>query len=64
MAREGLIPGVLGTAVTAAGVAMRVMDMRKNGMNRRELIPMIGAGVIGFGLAHIILGGIDLFEHS
>lgn len=27
--REGLIPSALGTAVTAAGVALRVKDMKK-----------------------------------
>lgn len=63
MAREGVIPTALGTAVTAAGVAMRVLDMKNNGMNKRDIFPMIGAGVIGFGLAHVILGGIDLYEH-
>lgn len=63
MTREGIIPTALGTVVTAAGVAMRVMDMKNNGMSKRDLIPMLGAGVIGFGLAHVVLGGIDLFEH-
>jgi len=63
MAREGMIPTALGTAVTGAGMAMRVLDMKNNGMSKREIMPMIGAGVIGFGLAHVILGGIDLYEH-
>jgi hypothetical protein len=64
MVREGVIPTALGTAVTAAGVAMRVIDMKKNGMKKRDIWPMIGAGIIGFGLAHVILGGIDLYEHG
>lgn len=51
MPREGLIPTVLGTAVTAAGLALR-------GAN-----PVLGWGVAGFGLAHILLGAIDLMEH-
>lgn len=51
MPREGLIPAVLGTAVTAAGLALR----RAN--------PVLGWGVAGFGLAHILLGTIDLIEH-
>ncbi|NLI92044.1 MAG: asparagine synthase [Peptococcaceae bacterium] len=63
MAREGIIPTALGSAVTAAGVAMRIWDMKNNGMSKRDIMPMIGAGVIGFGLAHIVLGGIDLAEH-
>ncbi|RNC29182.1 MAG: hypothetical protein AWM53_00831 [Candidatus Dichloromethanomonas elyunquensis] len=63
MAREGMLPAALGSAVTAAGVAMRVWDMKNNGMSKRDIIPMLGAGIIGFGLAHILLGGIDLIEH-
>lgn len=51
MPREGLIPTVLGTAVTAAGLALR-------GKN-----PVVGWGVAGFGLAHVLLGAIDLIEH-
>lgn len=63
MAREGMIPLALGGMVTAAGVAMRVIDMKNNGMSKRDLVPMLGAGIMGFGLAHVVLGGIDLFEH-
>lgn len=63
MAREGIIPTALGTAVTGAGMAMRFLDMKNNGMSKREIMPMIGAGVIGFGLAHVVLGGIDLYQH-
>jgi len=49
--REGLIPAVLGTAVTASGVALR------------GKFPMAAAAVAGFGLAHVVLGAIDLVEH-
>lgn len=49
--REGLIPTVLGTAVTVAGLAAFAA------------YPITGAGVAGFGLAHIVLGGIDLATH-
>lgn len=49
--REGLIPTVLGTAVTATGIAVRAAA------------PAVGWGIAGFGLAHIVLGAIDLFEH-
>lgn len=50
--REGMIPTVLGTAVTAAGFALRAVN------------PVLGAGVVGFGLAHVVLGSIDLLEHQ
>lgn len=50
--REGLIPTVLGTAVTASGIAMK-----------RVLPPSLAWGIVGFGLAHVVLGTIDLVEH-
>lgn len=49
--REGLIPAVLGTAVTATGAALR------------NKYPMAATCAIGFGLAHVVLGAIDLVEH-
>lgn len=50
--REGLIPTVLGTVVTATGVAVRAAA------------PVVGWGITGFGLAHILLGAIDLAGHK
>ena len=50
--REGLIPAILGTAVTAVGLAAY------GGASS-----VAGAAVTGFGLAHIVLGGIDLATH-
>jgi len=49
--REGMIPTVLGTAVTATGLALRPVSKK------------VSWGVTGFGLAHIILGTIDLIGH-
>lgn len=60
--REGLIPTIVGTGVTAAGIAMKVKSMKKNKNIMNELMPMFTAGIIGFGLAHIFLGAIDLIE--
>jgi hypothetical protein len=50
--REGLIPTVLGTAVTGTGIALS-----------SAVSPAVAWGVAGFGLAHIVLGGIDLVQH-
>ena len=56
--REGLIPTILGTVVSVAGASFS-----RNNMKRKNMLPMIEAGVVGFGLAHIVLGAIDLVEH-
>lgn len=50
--REGLVPTVLGTAVTATGFAVK------------ERSPAVGWGIVGFGLAHVVLGAVDLVEHN
>lgn len=52
--REGLIPTALGTAVTATGYVLK----QKRGTNK-----MLANTVFGFGLAHIVLGSIDLIGH-
>jgi hypothetical protein len=63
MVREGLIPVIAGTLVTGTGAAMRAIDMKKRGMPKHEIMPLVGAGILGFGLAHVVLGAIDLVEH-
>ncbi|MBD2871413.1 asparagine synthase [Paenibacillus arenilitoris] len=50
--REGLIPAVLGTVVTASGATLL-----------RSKYKLAATGILGFGLAHVILGAIDLVEH-
>ncbi|KAB2335527.1 asparagine synthase [Cytobacillus gottheilii] len=52
--REGMIPTALGTAVTATGYALK----QKRGSNK-----MMANTLFGFGLAHVVLGVIDLVEH-
>lgn len=60
--REGLIPVILGTVVTATGVALGGADMKKHNMTKRDTKVAVSAGIFGLGLAHIILGGIDLIK--
>jgi hypothetical protein len=51
---EGIIPTSLGAVVTGIGATM--LRSKKN--------RPIAYGVAGFGLAHILLGGIDIFQHK
>jgi len=44
----------LGTVVTGVGAVMVAMEM----------VPMIAAGIVGFGAAHIILGTIGIAGHK
>jgi formate/nitrite transporter FocA (FNT family) len=53
--REGMIPTVLGSVVTATGYALK----QKRGSNK-----MVANTVFGFGLAHVVLGTIDLIQHQ
>ena len=51
--KEGIVPTILGTAVTAAGLALR------------DNIPdTYRGGIIGFGLAHIVLGSMDIVDNK
>ncbi|MBF8983238.1 asparagine synthase [Lutibacter sp. B2] len=61
--RDGLVPTALGTVVTAGAAALRARDMRKTGMRKKNIVPMLETAVLGFGLAHVVLGTIDLIQH-
>lgn len=62
--REGLIPTLLGSAVMAGGAMMRGVDMQKRGMRKKDIMPLVSAGLVGFGLAHVVLGTKDLVRKS
>jgi hypothetical protein len=62
--KDGLIPTALGTVVTASAIALRTMDLGKKGIKQKDIIPMVETAVIGFGLAHIVLGTIDLVQNK
>ncbi len=49
---NGKIP--TGTIVTGVGVTMLAL----------EVVPIIAAGIVGFGLAHIVLGSIDVAQQK
>ena len=60
--RAGLIPTVLGTAVTGATLYRNGQDIMKRSKRRSNVESMIATGLLGFGIAHVLLGSIDMFR--
>lgn len=60
--RTGIIPTALGTVVTGAALTSRALDKNKGRFIKKDKGSMIATGLVGFGLAHIVLGGIDLIQ--
>ncbi len=52
--KEGLIPTVVGTAVAATGYALKKTNLPDSYSN----------GIIGFGLAHIVLGSVGMISQN
>lgn len=63
MLKEGIVPIIAGSIVVSAGAVMKSMEMKQRNMRKDELMPMATAGIIGFGLAHLVLGSIDLAQN-
>lgn len=60
--RKGVIPTMLGTAVTGAAIANRAPHLSKRKLKKMDMTTMMATGLIGFGLAHVVLGSIDLYK--
>jgi hypothetical protein len=60
--RKGLIPTMLGTAVTGAALANRVPKLTKRKLKKMDVGTMVATGFLGFGVAHVVLGSMDLFR--
>ena len=52
--KEGIVPTVLGTVVTATGVALKNSNLPESYRN----------GLVGFGLANIALGSAELVSNN
>lgn len=62
MIKEGIIPIVAGTVATTAGAILKGMNSNEGKKSKDDLMTMAAAGIIGFGLAHMVLGSIDVAQ--
>ncbi|MDD2446460.1 MAG: asparagine synthase [Tissierellia bacterium] len=60
--RAGIIPTLLGTAVTGATLYMNGEDIVKRGKRKRNVESMVASGLLGFGVAHLVLGSINMMK--
>ncbi|RDY23351.1 asparagine synthase [Romboutsia maritimum] len=60
--KKGILPMAVGTAVTAAGLALDSNQNKKRHFKKNDYKNMAGALLVGAGVAHIALGGIDVIK--
>lgn len=63
MARKGFIPTMLGTAVTGPALTAKIPSMKKKDSKKMGMGSTVARGLLGFGLAHIVLKSIDLIRN-
>ncbi|GAA0104904.1 hypothetical protein UT300013_15270 [Paraclostridium sordellii] len=57
--KKGMVPIVLGAAVTTAGLALDAKQNKNHKFKKNDYKNMAGALLVGAGVAHIALGSID-----
>ena len=62
--KKELIPTVLGTAVTGAAIYSRIPDLSVRKLKKMDMGMMVATGLLGFGLAHVVLGSMDLMRKN
>ena len=60
--RKGLIPTMLGTAVTGAAIYGSTPNLTRKKLKKMDMGSVVATGLLGFGLAHVVLGSMDLFK--
>lgn len=58
--RKGLIPVALGAVVTTTGILLDSKQSKCNLCERNDYTSLVGTFLVGLGVAHILLGGIDI----
>lgn len=58
--KKGIIPIALGTVVTATGIMLDSKQANSHSFKRNDYSSLVGTFLIGLGVAHILLGSIDI----
>lgn len=59
---KGIMPALLGTALTGATIYRSGDDVLKKGKKKRHMGTLIASGLLGYGIAHVVLGSIDMMR--
>lgn len=58
--KKGIIPIALGTAVTTTGIILDSKQANSKSLKRNDSASLVGTFFLGLGVAHILLGSIDI----
>ncbi|SCH02891.1 MULTISPECIES: asparagine synthase [unclassified Romboutsia] len=60
--KKGLLPVALGTLVTTAGIVIDCNQSKCQMCKGNDYLSLTGTFLLGLGVAHILLGGIDIVK--
>ena len=57
---RGITPALIGTAITGATMYRSGGDVMKKGKKKRHMDTMVASGLLGFGIASLLVGSMNL----
>ena len=59
---RGIMPALLGTAITGATIYKSGGDVMKKGKKKKHMDTMVASGLLGFGIASILIGSMNMMR--
>ena len=59
---RGIMPALLGTAITGATIYRSGDEVMKKGRKKRHMETMIASGLLGFGIASVVVGSMNMMR--
>lgn len=59
---KGIMPAVLGTALTGATIYRSGEEVMKKGRKKRHMEPIIASGLLGIGITSVVLGSMNMLR--